>query len=286
MKILLTGSKGQLGYDFLLASEGKHEVVAHDIDLDIRDREAVADRVAEVSPELVLNAAAYTNVDGAESEELEAFRVNALGVQNVALACREAGVPLLHVSTDFVFSGETDEPYTEFDRPDPRGAYGRSKYAGECYVTALLDRYYLCRTSWLYGVAGGNFPKTMLRLGRERDELRVVSDQVGSPTYSRDLARKLLEIIETGAYGTYHLSNSGQVSWYEFAKEILEIAGIDTPVVPITTEEFGSPAPRPRYSVMRGLALEMRGIPAMRHYREALEEFILRDLPDWEEGAR
>ena len=288
MKILLTGSEGQLGTDFrfVCGEKQEHEIVAHDLDLDIRERGAVTERVRDVSPELVLNAAAYTDVDGAESDEMEAFRVNALGVQNLALACQAHGIPLLHISTDFVFSGDERVPLTEFDRPDPRGVYGRSKYAGECYVTALLDRYYICRTSWLFGAAGGNFVKTMLRLGREKGSVQVVDDQEGSPTYARDLARKLLEVIDTGAYGIYHVSNSGSATWFQFAREIFETAGMDVEVSPISTGELSRPAPRPAYSVMRGLALELQGISPMRHYREALADFILRDLPAAEQGAR
>ncbi|MBU4386158.1 MAG: dTDP-4-dehydrorhamnose reductase [Actinobacteria bacterium] len=283
MKILLTGSKGQLGTDFQLVSEGRHQVDGYDLDLDITDRGAVERRVADAAPDLVVNAAAFTNVDGAESDEIAAYRVNALGAQNLALGCQQAGIPLLHVSTDFVFNGDSGSPYTEFDRPDPRGVYGKSKYAGECYVAGLLNRYYICRTSWLFGVGGHNFVKTMLQAGRQRDSVRVVDDQEGSPTYSRDLASKLLEIIEGGSYGIYHLSNSGSCTWNEFTRAIFEIAGINTTVLPVSTAELGRPAPRPRYSVMRGLALEMQGIEPMRHYREATEEFIRRDLPAWEE---
>lgn len=285
MRILLTGSKGQLGTDFALVAAGVHDVVAYDLDLDITDRQAVAERVREVKPDLLLNAAAYTNVDGAEVDELNAYEVNALGPQNLALACRASRIPLVQVSTDFVFNGESREPYTEFDLPDPRGVYGKSKRAGELYVEWLLDNFYICRTSWLFGVGGNNFVKTMMRLGRERDELAVVTDQVGSPTYSRDLAHKLLEIIETGAYGYYHLSNAGSCSWNRFTKDIFEIAGIDAEVKPATTEELGRPAPRPAYSVMRGLALELQGIEPMRDYRQALEDFIVRDLPEWESRA-
>lgn len=284
MKILLTGSNGQLGTDVLLVCEGRHEVVAHDLDLDVTDRQAVQTRVSEVHPDIVLNAAAFTNVDRAESDELSAFRVNALGAQNLALACQAAAVPMLHVSTDFVFRGDSAKPYTEFDRPDPQSVYGRSKYAGEQCVTWLLDRFYICRTSWLFGTGGPNFVKNMIRAGRENERVRVVDDQTGSPTYSRDLAAKLIEIIETGAFGIYHVSNSGSCTWYQFTREIFELAGLDTPVVPITTEELGRPARRPRYSVMRGLALEMQGITPMRNYAEALEDFILRDLPDAQSG--
>ena len=282
MKILLTGSGGQLGTDVQRACAGIHEVVAHDLDLDITDRAAVAERVAEVRPDVVLDAAAYTDVDGAEAEELKAFRVNAMGAQNLALACRESGAALLYVSTDFVFSGEKSLPYDEFDAPGPSGVYGRSKHAGECYVMSLLNRFYICRTSWLFGSGGSNFVKNIMRAGREKSEVGVVNDQEGCPTYARDLAVKLLEIIETGAYGIYHVCNAGCCTWYELTRQVFELAGIDTPVVPITTEELGRPAPRPRYSVMRGLAVEMQGLAPMRHYREALAEFILQDLPAWE----
>lgn len=285
MRILLTGSNGQLGTDIRRAAGHSHDIVAHDLDLDITDRAAVAASVVAVAPDVVVNAAAFTNVDGAEADELAAYRVNALGPQNLALACQQKDIPLLHVSTDFVFSGEASEPYTEFDRPDPRGVYGKSKYAGEQYVSGLLDRFYICRTSWLYGVGGGNFVKTMLKAGRERDEVRVVDDQEGSPTYSLDLANKILEIIETGAFGVYHLSNQGSITWNRFTKDIFEIAGIDTPVLPISTEELARPAPRPRYSTMRGMALEIVGLEPMRPYREALEDFILRDLPEHEQSG-
>lgn len=286
MRILLTGCKGQLGTDLQRAAGDDYELVPHDLDLDITDRHAVAMRVAEVRPDIVVNAAAYTNVDGAEADELNAYRINALGPQNLALACQGPGTPLLHVSTDFVFSGEASEPYTEFDQPAPRGVYGRSKHAGERYVTGLLDRYYICRTSWLYGIGGPNFVKTMMRAGRERDEVRVVDDQEGSPTYSLDLAGKILEIIETGAYGIYHLSNSGSITWNQFTKDIFEIAGIEARVLPISTSELARPAPRPRYSTMRGLALELSGLEPMRPYREALADFILRDLPNAEGEVR
>lgn len=288
MKILLTGSKGQLGTDFRRVSEGRHQVHGYDLDLDITDRRAIEERIEDVVPDIVVNAAAFTDVDGAESNEIAAYRVNALGVGNLATGCQGAGIPLVHVSTDFVFSGEAGVPYTEFDRPDPSGVYGKSKFAGECYVTGLLNRYYICRTSWLFGAGGPNFVKTIMEAGRSRDSVRVVDDQEGSPTYSWDLALKILEIIEGGSYGIYHLSNSGSCTWYEFTRAIFEIAGIDTPVLPASTAEIGRPAPRPRYSVMRGLALEMQGMEPMRHYREATEEFILRDLPGREdrEGPR
>ncbi|MHB8894868.1 MAG: dTDP-4-dehydrorhamnose reductase [Candidatus Geothermincolia bacterium] len=282
MRILLTGSNGQLGTDIRRLAGPEREIIAHDLDLDITDRAAVARRVAEVRPDVVINAAAFTNVDGAEADEIAAYRVNALGPQSIALACQASGVPMMHVSTDFVFKGDAAEPYTEFDTPDPRGVYGKSKYAGEMYVTGLLNRYYICRTSWLYGVGGPNFVKTMMKAGRERPEVKVVDDQEGSPTCSRDLAAKMLEIAGTGAFGIYHLSNSGSITWNRFTKDIFEIAGIDTPVLPISTAELARPAPRPRYSTMRGLALEIQGIAPMRPYREALEEFILEDLPAWE----
>jgi dTDP-4-dehydrorhamnose reductase len=282
MRILLTGSKGQLGTDFQLVSAGLHDVVAFDLDLDVTDRKAVAAKVREVEPDLLVNAAAFTNVDGAEADELNAYKVNALGPYNLAMACRDVGIPLVQVSTDFVFNGDASEPYTEYDLPDPRGVYGKSKRAGELYVEWTMDRFYICRTSWLFGVGGGNFVKTMMRLGKERAEVAVVTDQVGSPTYSRDLALKLLDIIETDAYGYYHTCNAGWCSWNQFTRDIFETAGIDAVVKPTTTEELGRPAPRPAFSVMRGLALELQGIEPMRDYHEALDDFIKRDLPDWD----
>lgn len=279
MRILLTGSNGQLGSEIVSLSAGSHELIPHDLDLDITDRSAVDSRVEDVRPDLVINAAAYTDVDGAESDSPTAYRVNALGPWNLALACQRAGCALMHVSTDFVFNGGTAEPYTEFDLPDPLSVYGRSKYAGELCVTRLLDRFYICRTSWLYGASGSNFVKNIMRAGIANDEVRVVSDQEGSPTNARDLAAKLLEIAGTGAYGVYHVSNSGSCTWYEFTKMIFTLAGIPTPVVPITTEELARPAPRPRYSVMRGLALELAGLEPMRPFDQALEDFIALDLP-------
>ncbi|MDD5447672.1 MAG: dTDP-4-dehydrorhamnose reductase [Actinomycetota bacterium] len=282
MKILLTGAEGQLGRDFLFAAAARHEVVAHDVDLDITNRKAVLERVASVSPHIVVNAAAFTDVDRAELEEVAAYRTNALGPYNLALACREEDIPFLHVSTDFVFRGDSTEPYTEFDSPAPMSVYGKSKYAGECYVRSLLNRYYICRTSWLFGVSGKNFVKTMIEKGKTEPRVKVVDDQEGCPTYSRDLAFKLLEIIEKGIYGIYHVSNSGSCTWYQFTRDIFDIAMIDTPVSPISTEEISRLAPRPKYSVMRSVVLEMQGIEPMRPYREALEDFILRDLPEWE----
>lgn len=282
LRILLTGANGQLGYDLRRACGGRHEIIAHDIDLDITERNSVLNRAREINPDMVINAAAYTDVDGAEENETLAYRINALGPYNLALACAELGIPLLQVSTDFVFSGETSIPYTEFDHPCPKGVYAKSKYAGEIYVSMLLNRYYIVRTSWLFGVAGKNFVKTMLSLGRERGEVSVVNDQEGSPTYSLDLAYKIFEIIDCGTYGIYHVSNSGSCTWFQFAREIFEVARIRAMVKPITTEELGRPAPRPPYSVMRSIALEMQGIKPLRDYRDALRDFILNDLPSYE----
>lgn len=279
MKILLMGGKGQLGSEITKVSAGSHDVISHDLDLDITDRSAVISRVEEARPDLVLNAAAYTDVDGAESDPRAAYMVNTLGPWNLALACSRAGCPLMHISTDFVFRGDASEPYTEFDLPDPLGVYGRSKYAGEQCVTRLLSRFYVCRTSWLYGIDGSNFVKSIMRAGLAREEVRVVDDQEGSPTSAKDLASKLLEIAEAEAYGVYHVSNTGSCTWYEFTRLIFSLAGIRTPVVPITTEELGRPAPRPRYSVMRGLALELAGLEPMRPFAEALEDFVVLELP-------
>lgn len=285
MKILLTGSRGQLGYDIQYLFSPEHEIIAHDMDLDITDAGAVERRIMELLPDLVINAAAYTNVDAAETDEDNAWRVNAIGPRNLALACDAVRRPLMHISTDFVFDGEADQPYTEHDLPVPVSVYGKSKFAGEQYVREILDLHYICRTSWLFGVGGPNFVKSILAAGHKEGSVRVVDDQTGSPTYSRDLARKLLEIAESGRYGTYHISNSGTCTWCGLTREIFDVAGLGFPVIPATTEEIGRPAPRPRYSVMSSCSLEQCGILPLRPYREALEEFLLRDLPEYEAGT-
>ena len=270
MKVLLTGANGQLGRDLAEVLPGwGHEVAAVAREgLDIADPVAVDDAVGEYAPELVVNAAAYTNVDGCESEIGLAYAVNALGPRNLAQACERFGCELLHVSTNYVFGGEDDRPYEPFDPPHPISAYGRTKLAGEEYVKHLCNRWYVVRTAGVYG-RGHNFVRTMLRVGRERDVLKVKDDEFVSPTYARDLAEGIAQIVEDGRYGIYHLTNAGSCSWYEFTREILDLAGIETELVPIPSSEYPLPAARPANGVLSSL-----GSPELRHWREALADYL------------
>lgn len=275
MQILITGAKGQLGTDLVLALDSPHVVYPFDLDLDITDAKAVLAKAREIGPDIVLHCAAMTDVDGCETDPETAFKVNSIGTQNVALACRETDAAMLYVSTDFVFDGRKTEPYTEFDEPAPLSVYGGSKLAGERFVRDLVQKHYVVRTAWLYGLTGHNFVQTVLRLADERDRLTIVDDQVGSPTYSRDLAERIVMLIETGWYGTYHATNSGQCSWLDFARTILELAGRDDVTAdPISTAELARPATRPAYSVLRSYCLELRGIDPMRPWDEALRDYF------------
>lgn len=274
MRVVITGANGQLGTDLARAFAGE-ELFLWDLpEHDITDFTAISSEIEKVNPDLIVNSAAYTNVDGCESDAETAYKVNTVGTQNLAIAARAAGSAIVYVSTDFVFDGNKGEPYTEFDDPNPLSVYGRSKLAGERYVAEFTDRHFIVRTAWLYGHGGNNFVKTILKLARERDELRIVSDQVGSPTYAMDLAFKIAEIARSGGYGIYHAVNSGSCSWYEFTKEILVQAGIEVSVVAIGSDELDRPAKRPSNSVLRNLSLELRGMKPMRPWREALTDFF------------
>jgi dTDP-4-dehydrorhamnose reductase len=231
--------------------------------------------IGSYKPEVVIHCAAYTKVDQAESEPDEAYRVNADGTRNAALAAEQIGAKFVYISTDYVFDGKANAPYRENDRTDPQSVYGKSKLAGEQWVQSLSSRYFIVRTSWVYGKYGSNFVKTMLRLAEERDRLKVVSDQVGSPTYTLDLAQFLLELVQTDHYGIFHASNSGACSWYEFAKAIFEERGMIVQVEPCTTAEFPRPAPRPAYSVLDHGAIRAHGLKPLRPWREALSNFLL-----------
>ncbi|MBI3795448.1 MAG: dTDP-4-dehydrorhamnose reductase, partial [Deltaproteobacteria bacterium] len=247
MRILLTGAGGQLG-QALQATLTQHEVVALDHRcLDISQLTAVRHAVQAHQPEVVLNAAAFNNVDGAESDPDAAYRGNALGPRNLAVVTAAHHLPLLHVSTDYVFDGTSTRPYHEFDRPSPRSIYGASKLAGEEVVRALNPSHYIVRTAWLYHTLGRNFPKTMCALAPQA-EVRVVSDQYGSPTYAPHLATAIAQLIPTGAYGTYHFAGRGGTNWCELTRMLYRFLGIQTPVRAVATADFPRPAERPRYS--------------------------------------
>lgn len=253
MKIILTGAGGQLGAA-LQSTLARHDVTALDrAALDITELADVHQAVAAEHPDLVINAAAFNDVDGAESNGSTAYAVNALGPRNLAVATAAHGAALLHVSSDYVFDGETSRPYHEFDRPNPLSVYAASKLAGEEQVRSLQPRHYLVRTSWLYAASGKNFPDTMCRAASQNAEVRVVSDQFGSPTYAPHLAEAIARLIETGAHGTYHLAGQGGTSWYELTRAVYRHLGITAAVHAVATPEFPRPARRPRYSVLTTL---------------------------------
>ncbi len=225
---------------------------------------------------MILHCAAYTNVDGAETNPDIAYKVNGIGTRNIALASQEIDAAMLYISTDYVFDGEADLPYDEYANTNPISIYGCSKYAGEFHLRELLNKFYIIRTSWLYGKNGKNFVNTMLKLASKQNIISVVDDQRGCPTYTMDLAEQILRLIQVkGAYGTYHITNQGDASWFEFAEAIFELVERkEIELEAITTREMGRPAPRPEYSVLRGYHLELTIGNTMRHWKEALKDYL------------
>ena len=275
MKILITGSNGMLGHDLIEVLKEQHELIlTTSKTLDITDKEHVIEFICENNPDVVINSAAYTDVDGCETNQDLAYSVNGDGVRNLALACRKADCPLVHISTDYVFNGKNTRPWVEDDDVGPINVYGKSKLKGEEAVLEILDKFFILRTAWLYGVKGKNFPKTMLELAKDHSEITVVHDEVGTPTYTPDLASAISELIETDYYGIYHLTNSGKCSWCEFARHIFEVAGVDVKVIPVTASEFARPAPRPSYSVLENRNWVKNGFQPLRSYKEAIKEYI------------
>jgi dTDP-4-dehydrorhamnose reductase len=279
VRVLVTGAGGQLATDLVRVLDGQDLVALSHRELEVCDPVQLRSALETVRPDVVINTAAFHRVDDCEAEAERAFAVNTLGVRNLALACAEAKASLLHVSTDYVFDGSKRQPYLEEDTALPINVYGASKLAGELLVRALLDNYYIVRASGLYGCAGasgkgGNFVNTMLRLAREKPDIKVVDDQRLSPTYTRDLAEKLAWLIRTEGYGLYHVTNSGGCSWYEFACAIFEQAGLKPRVQPISTEAFGARARRPAYSVLGHGSLEHLGCDDLPHWSDALQRYL------------
>lgn len=275
MNILVTGAKGQLGSDLVSVLSRHHRVFGCSRqEMDIADLSQVVETVHRIKPDAIIHTAAYTRVDQAERDQDRAYLVNAYGTRNVAVAARQAGAKIVYISTDYVFDGQSDIPYKEFDPTGPRSVYGKSKLAGEELVKTLSDRYFIVRTSWVYGKQGHNFVKALLQLARDRRELPVVCDQVGSPTYTLDLAGFLKDLIETDKYGVYHASNTGACSRYDFAQAVFAEAGREIKVIPVATQDFPRPAPRPAYSVLDHMAIRLNGFPELRHWRDALKDFI------------
>lgn len=266
MKILVTGAGGMLGRDIALAAgNAGHDVVACTrLDLDIGDADAVGERFGRDRPAVVFNCAAWTDVDGAETAEEAATKINGEGAGIVAAAAAEVGAEVVQISSDYVFDGSKRTPYLEDDPTGPISAYGRSKLAGEEAVAAANKRHFIVRTSWLYGTGGRNFVETMLRLAGDHDEVLVVHDQVGSPTYTWHLAYGLMRLIEKAAYGVHHMTAQDSCSWFEFAREIFDQAGVECRVLASTTEMLGRPAPRPAYSVLRSARNKEIELPTWR----------------------
>jgi dTDP-4-dehydrorhamnose reductase len=271
MRILLTGAAGQLGRQILARNQGHAITPLTHRDLDIANLAGVREAVRAHRPDLVLNAAAFNDVDRAESDPDPAFLGNSLGPRNLALAAAGAGAPILHVSTDYVFDGRKSTPYHEYDRPAPLSTYARSKFAGEVAVRELNPRHYIVRTAWVYEAMGNNFPKTLYFLSLKHKEVKVVSDVKGSPTSAAHLARAILTLIETGAFGTYHLAGAGEgASWFDLATCFFRELHMDTLVLPVASSEFPRPAPRPPYSVLRTIQQPRILLPP---WQEGIAEF-------------
>jgi dTDP-4-dehydrorhamnose reductase len=278
MKILILGHKGMLGSDLMLRMMAAHDVTGKDMgDFDITVEDDCGRVIAECSPDVVVNAAAYTNVDGCETDRERCFAVNAVGVKNIALACRGKGIRIVHFSTDYIFDGRKETPYVEEDKPAPLNIYGASKLEGERFLQAFSDRWLLIRTAWLYGRNGKNFVKTILEKAAAVKTLDVVDDQIGAPTYSWDLAAAVQLLIEGGHEGLFHLTNRGRCSWHEFACKILQYAGKnDVTVRPIPSAGLARPAVRPAWSVLSSRKFSEATGKTMRFWQIALQDYLER----------
>ena len=276
MNVLVTGASGQLGHDLLaeLIARGHQVTGVSSKELDLTDTLAVRRYLIEKKPDAVMLCAAYTAVDKAEDDTKTCLAVNCFGAKAVAEACAEIGCKLLYISTDYVFPGDGERPWEPDDRPEPLNFYGRSKLLGEMAVRAATDRHFIVRISWLFGVNGKNFVKTMLRLGAEREEIKVVCDQIGSPTYTRDISVLLADMIATDRYGTYHATNEGFCSWYEFADTIMRRAGLPARVVPVPSSEYPTRAKRPLNSRMSKEKLTENGFSRLPSWQDALDRFL------------
>lgn len=276
MKVLVTGVKGQLGYDVVNELEKRGiESVGVDIEeMDITDAGSVSRVIRGESPDAVIHCAAYTAVDAAEENEALCRRVNADGTRNIAQVCKELDIKMLYISTDYVFGGQGERPWEPEDDRDPQSVYGQTKYEGELAVQELLEKYFIVRIAWVFGVNGKNFVKTMLKLSEDHDTITVVNDQFGSPTYTYDLARLLADMIGTEKYGVYHATNEGICSWYEFACAIFEEAGIDMTVKPVSSAEYGARASRPANSRMSKEKLTENGFERLPAWRDALKRYL------------
>lgn len=276
MKILITGSKGQLGIEIIrqLRKNSIYQVIGMDKDeLNIVNLDDINETILSVKPDVVINCAAHTAVDLCETDIENAYKINAIGPRNLAIASEKVGAKFVQVSTDYVFNGNENQPYREDNETCPNSIYGKSKLMGEQFTKEFCSKYFIVRTAWLYG-EGNNFVRTMLKLAQNNKELNVVNDQFGSPTSTVDLAKAIIDLINTENYGTYHGTCEGQCSWYDFAKKIFEISNIDIKVNPVSSEEFKRPAPRPKYSVLDNFMFKLVKLNSFRRWEDSLIEYL------------
>ncbi len=276
MKVLVTGVKGQLGFDVVKELEKRNmEAVGVDIEeMDITDGESVNSVIRDAAPDAVIHCAAYTAVDAAEDNEELCRKVNAEGTQNIANVCKALDIKMIYISTDYVFDGQGERPWEPEDERGPLSVYGQTKYEGELAVQNTLDKYFIVRIAWVFGVNGKNFVKTMLRLSETHKKITVVNDQYGSPTYTYDLARLLVDMILTEKYGVYHATNEGICTWYEFACEIFKQAGVEMEVTPVTSAEYPAKAKRPENSRMSKEKLSDNGFERLPSWQDALKRYL------------
>ena len=276
MKVLVTGVKGQLGFD-VVGELNKRGITSIGVDIDemdITDPESVKTVIGEAAPDAVIHCAAYTAVDAAEDNEDLCRRVNRDGTQNIANVCKELDCKMVYISTDYVFDGEGTRPWEPDDKQTPLNVYGQTKYEGELAVMNTLSKYFIVRIAWVFGINGKNFVKTMLNLAKTHDKLTVVNDQTGSPTYTYDLARLLVDMVLTDKYGIYHATNEGFVTWYDFACEIFKTAGVDIEVLPVPSSEYPTKAKRPSNSRMSKDKLKENGFEPLPSWQDALKRYI------------
>ena len=277
MKIILLGSSGQLGKEFEKFLLERESIELHSFShaqLDILDFKSLLNKFSEISPDVVINCAAYTKVDQAEKEQDLAYQVNTIGARNVSYASFKIKAKVIYFSTDYIFDGTKVSPYNEFDSSKPLSVYGKSKLLGEIYTREHNPNHLILRISWLYGINGSNFVKTIIRLAKEKGELKVVNDQVGTPTYTLDVVKQSWELIERDCVGLYHSANVGQTTWFEFARKIVEKLNLNAKIIPIKTEEYSALAKRPNFSVLENYLLRLENRNIMRNWEEAFDDFI------------
>jgi len=277
MKIVLLGSNGQLGREFKQFLKDKVELFSFTHkELDVLNLNSLKRNFRKIHPDVVINCAAYTKVDKAEEEQDLAYKVNTIGPKNTSYAAYKVKAKVVYFSTDYVFDGRKGTPYTEFDSPNPLSVYGKSKLFGEYFTKEFNPNHLILRISWLYGIHGNNFVKTIIKLSRKNKALNIVNDQCGTPTYASDVVHQTWRLLENDRVGLYHCSNDGETTWFEFAKEIISNLNLKSEILPIKTEDYPTMTERPHYSVLENYLLKLEGLNIMRKWSEALKDFIVK----------